>query len=419
MPQWRLWLTRIARKIWFRATLISLLSVVLALASAALAPFIPYEFSLSIGSDAVDNILSILASSMLAVTTFSLTAMVLAYSRAAQQVTPRATELLVEDKTAQNALSSFLGAFLFAIVGIMALSTGAYGAQGRVILYAGTILLILWIVIILLRWIAVLTQFGRVEDSVARVERAALRAIESWRGPIALSATDRPMPADGHDVAVPARAMGYVTSIDIGACKRCASECGARLVIASPPGAWVAPGTPLAWSDTPLDEEVARELAKAFAIGRQRSFDSDPRFSMLVLGEIGSRALSSATNDPGTAIAVLDSGQRILAAMAEPESSDDPDDKVSHPPLSLEAMAADMVLPLARDGAPIAEVGVRLQELLGAVARLVPDARPEFRALASDALQRARSSGMAASDLKRVERAFSDQFVLAGDQPSA
>src|SRR5690606_10071689 len=97
MPQWRRWLGRIVRRIWFRAALISILSVMLALASAGLAPFIPYEFSLKIGSDSVDNILTILASSMLAVTTFSLTAMVAAFSRAAQQVTPRATQLLIED----------------------------------------------------------------------------------------------------------------------------------------------------------------------------------------------------------------------------------------------------------------------------------------------------------------------------------
>ncbi len=70
MPHWQWLAGNLAKKIWFRAALISLLSVAGALMSAVLAPFIPYDLSLKIGGGAVDNVLTILASSMLAVTTF-------------------------------------------------------------------------------------------------------------------------------------------------------------------------------------------------------------------------------------------------------------------------------------------------------------------------------------------------------------
>lgn len=58
------WLVRLLfRRIWFRAALFSIFSVGLALLAAFVAPFVPYDISTKIGSDAVDNILGILASS--------------------------------------------------------------------------------------------------------------------------------------------------------------------------------------------------------------------------------------------------------------------------------------------------------------------------------------------------------------------
>lgn len=410
MPQWHLLLRRFARRIWFRAALISVLSVILALASAWLAPLIPYEFSLKIGSDSVDNILTILASSMLAVTTFSLTAMVAAFSRAAQQVTPRATQLLIEDKTAQNALSTFLGAFLFSIVGIIALSTGIYGAQGRVILYAGTILLIAWIAFTLLRWIDALTQFGRVENAIQRIEEAAVKAIKCRNGPILLAGeADLSSPPEAPVIAAPA--TGYVTVIDRTALDRCARESGVRVVICAPSGRMVSRGDALAWTSKPVDERASDAMAAAFAIEDERTFDDDPRFAMVVLAEIGSRALSLAVNDPGTAIAALNAGQRVLEALADLQAKPPEFDQLVDPPLAFESMVEDLVLPIARDGAATAEVGIRLQHMLGAVAGEVGPAAGAMRRLADDALERVRRSDVAPTDIERIEQALRTAFT--------
>lgn len=92
---------------------------------------IPESVSVKVGAEAVDNILNILASSMLAVTTFSLSIMVTAYGSTTTNVTPRATRLVVEDVTTQNVLATFIGSFLFSLVGIIALNMGAYGERGE------------------------------------------------------------------------------------------------------------------------------------------------------------------------------------------------------------------------------------------------------------------------------------------------
>ncbi|MCY2449393.1 DUF2254 domain-containing protein, partial [Klebsiella pneumoniae] len=93
---------------------------------------------------------------------FSLSIMVTAYGSATTNVTPRATRLVVEDVTTQNVLATFIGSFLFSLVGIIALSMGAYGERGRVILFIVTLVVIALILITLLRWIQHLTSLGRV-----------------------------------------------------------------------------------------------------------------------------------------------------------------------------------------------------------------------------------------------------------------
>ncbi|PMC11657.1 DUF2254 domain-containing protein, partial [Klebsiella aerogenes] len=72
---------------------------------------------------------------------------------ATTNVTPRATRLVVEDVTTQNVLATFIGSFLFSLVGIIALNMGAYGERGRVILFIVTLVVIALILITLLRWI--------------------------------------------------------------------------------------------------------------------------------------------------------------------------------------------------------------------------------------------------------------------------
>ncbi|MFN3673402.1 MAG: DUF2254 family protein, partial [Bosea sp. (in: a-proteobacteria)] len=128
--RWLWAVSQITRRMWFRASLFSILAVATALAAIVLAPSIPSDWPTKIGADAVDNILGIIASSMLAVTTFSLSTMVAAYAAATSNVTPRATRLVMEDTTTQNVLATFIGSFLYSLVGIIALSTGAYGGAG-------------------------------------------------------------------------------------------------------------------------------------------------------------------------------------------------------------------------------------------------------------------------------------------------
>ena len=363
----------LTRRVWLRASLFSIAGVLSALLAARLAPFIPDELSLTVGGKAVDNILTILASSMLAVTTFALSAAVTAYGAATSTVTPRATQLLIEDRFTQNALSTFVCTFLFSIVGIIALTTGFYGDKGRVVLFFATIVIVAIIAITLLRWIQHLATFGRVQDTIERVERAAMQAMVAWaEAPCLGGHCAVAVPAGA--VAVDAAGTGYIGHIDMVSLCRIATRHDLIVHVAALPGTFVHPGRTVARVEGACDAEVLAAVAGAFLIEPDRNFDQDPRFGLIVLGEIASLALSPAVNDPGTAIRVIGGAHRVLAALVDTSADGERRfARVHVPELDVDDLFVDVFRPIARDGAGVVEVQLRLQATLVALERHAPE----------------------------------------------
>lgn len=376
--RWHWILKLIGRRLWVRASLISLLAVASALIALFVAPYLPTGLSAQIGANSVGSILTIIASSMLAVTTFSLSTMVAAYSGATSNVTPRATKLLIEDSTAQNVLATFVGSFLYSLVALITLSTGAYGERGRIVLFVVTVFVILLIVVTLLRWIDYLMRFGRVGETTALVERKTGDALKARRdnpylgGMIAL---DKPI--EGAVPVFPTE-IGYVQHIDVAALQHIAEDVGQTVHLCCESGSFVDPGRPLAFVTGAEEERVTEAVRESFTIADERTFDQDPRFGLSVLSEIASRALSPAVNDPGTAIDVIGRAVRLLSIWAAPHEIPEPEfSAVYVAPIALGDLFDDIFHPIARDGAGLAEVHIRLQKALEVLSRT---SDPRYRA---------------------------------------
>ncbi|PVZ19591.1 MULTISPECIES: DUF2254 domain-containing protein [unclassified Pseudomonas] len=408
VARWKWLLGRMAKRLWFRATLFSLLGAATALLAALFKEYIPPSVSSLVGADAVDNILGIIASSMLAVTTFSLSTMVSAYSAASSGVTPRATTLVMEDPTTQNALATFIGSFLFSLVGIIALTAGVYGTQGRVLLFGVTLLVVALIVSTLLRWIDHLSKLGRVGETIDRVEAATLAALKARAQWPCLGAQALPAELPAGLVAVPARHIGYIQHLDVRALAHLADEHDLDLYVSALPGHFVVSGEPLmqvaAGPGGECSEAVFEKLAAAFTIDLRRTFEHDPRFGLAVLSEIASRALSQAINDPGTAIDVIGRGVRTLACWLEPQGQVMPtiSERVFVPPLSTDDLFSDFFAPIARDGVAQVEVGVRLLKALASLKRLEPALAPLAHQYASRHLAQARHVQMLGQDIEAL-----------------
>lgn len=361
-------LQQIGKQVWLRTVLFSVAAVAVAIVAAIISPYLPYQPDLTLASGSVQSLLDIIASSMLAVTTFSLSIAVSAYASATSNATPRSTKLLLSDSVAQNALSTFVGSFLFAIVGIIGLSAGVYDARGRVLLFLATLVVLVLITLALLRWIDALGRFGRVGDTIHRVEKAATEALREAGARPGLGA--RPATLPGPD-AIPIRheRTGPITHIDCKALQNIAKENDLRVHLQLLPGSVAHPSRVLLLVEPAPGDAVQEALRDTFSIDCDRAFDHDPRFGLVVLSEIASRALSPAVNDPGTAIEVLGAALRALIEYGAALRGAEPPcyDRVFAPRLAIGDLFSMLFDPIIRDGAAMFEVLARVLHCLAAL----------------------------------------------------
>lgn len=371
VSKWLWTLRSVLRELWVRVASFALLAILTAATAPLLSPLVPQGWAEAFGGGAVSAVLQILASSMLAVTTFSLSIAANAFTAAESSATPRSTALLQKDRTTQTTLATFLGAFVYSVVGIVGLNAGYYDAGARVVLFGATVLVLIIVVVALLRWMGYLPDFGRMDNTLDRVEEAAHDALATrletpWLG-------GHPYRGEVPDGATPVRAAetGYVQHVDMGALNEAATENGSQIYLSLLPGDFVYDGAPLLYC---LGETGNSDrLRDAITIGRTRNFDQDPRYGMIVLAEIGSRALSPGVNDPGTAIAVIN---RELAVLARWRSREVPDvhfDAVHVPPSEPRDLVESAFRPIIRDGASNAEVQLHVMDALDALNKIAPE----------------------------------------------
>ena len=149
--RWLLWLRKPSNNLWVTPTLGALLAIIFALDASLGTHYLEEEIFPPIDRETLASLLDILASSMLAVSTFSLSIMVSAFASASSSATPRATELVMGDDNTRLAIASFISAFIYAIIARVALDIGYYGANGRFILFIRTTLVLAYLVFVLIR----------------------------------------------------------------------------------------------------------------------------------------------------------------------------------------------------------------------------------------------------------------------------
>lgn len=374
-----LW-NRLGERLWVRPLVFCVLSV-----GGAFIARIADRLSLNrvvptISPDSIESLLSIIAASMLVIATFAVASMVSAYASAGSSGTPRSFPLIVSDDVSKNALSVFIGSFIFSIVALVALKNGYYGDAGHFALFVLTIGIFAWVILTFVRWVDRIARLGRLGSTIDKVEGAASSALQRRRrnpslGGVAVSGKQP------RGETVFARKIGYVQHIDVAALQKCAERWDLEVVVAALPGKFATPDQPVAWFKAANPESTDVDLSSlsaAFQIGDDRVFEEDPRFGLVALSEIASRALSPAVNDPGTAIDVIGTFLRLFAAWNEPLSEDEAGqavlfDRVEVPELSIHDLFDDAFAAIARDGAGVIEVQIRLQKALAALAALGSD----------------------------------------------
>lgn len=412
---------RLRERLWVKPLIACILSVGGVLL-AQLADSVPIDWKVpEIAQGSVVDMLKIIAASMLGVATFAVASMVSAYASTGQSATARAFPLIVADDVSQNALSIFVGAFIYAIIALSATTNDYFGKAGRFTLFVLTLLTIVAVVLVFVRWVDSIARLGRLGAVIAKVEKATEDAMkrrqnEPWLGGVALR--DAPL-----GVPIHTERIGFLQRVDTDLLQRCATRHKLRISLAALPGASIVPSRPLAHLINDGVDSTApdpAEIEKAFVVGPLRQFDDDPRFGLVVLAEIGCRALSPAINDPGTAVAVLGTLHRLFALWArQAEAAEPACDRVSVPCLVLDEMVEQSFTAIARDGAHLVEVALQVQRVLGELGACDDAAtRSAARRHADLALARAERALDFAPDLAQVRRCHASYGELASARAS-
>lgn len=331
--------------------------------------------------DSIGTLLTVVASSMLVIATFAVGSMVSAYTSAAGTATPRSFPLVIADDLSQNALSVFVGAFIFCLIALVALENHYYERAGHFSLFILTLFVFAWVIVTFVRWVDTIARLGRLGNTIDKVEAATAEALQDRLrsrnlGGIPISESQK------IGSPIPATEVGYLQRIDVAALQECAEKLSLRITVASLPGAFVTLDKPL--GSYLLTDEGAHSdidmsvLQSAFRLGECRVYEDDPRFGLIALSEIASRALSPAVNDPGTAIDVIGRFLRLFTEWGKAsetlDNKEDPRfDRIEIPGISVGDMFDDAFAPIARDGAGTVEVQIRLQKALASLASLGND----------------------------------------------
>ncbi len=368
-------LKRYYRHLGLRVSLYALLSLAAAVLSPLAQQFLPPAASARLGTDAIMPVLSILATSMLAVSTFSLNIMVSAYRAAAASTTPRVHRILLEDTTTQSVLATFIGAFVYALASIILYQANVYEEGSVMIVMGVTVLVVALVVLAMLHWIQHLTTLGSVDDSLNTVAMRAAEALDGLaKSPLFGAHPITPETVAASDyTAVPAPCSGYIQLLDVPHLQKCLPEF-CNIYILHRPGAYVLEGQPIAQVTGQIDAEALSKtvstLQAGFTIGTLRTIEQDAPYGLIVLSEIASKALSPGINDCGTAVATLDRMQALLWSYAK-ACTDTPTvtaPQVFVPELDHHALMDAAFASIARDGAEHVEIAVHIRRALAVLA---------------------------------------------------
>ena len=334
-----------------------------------------------IDPESIEALLSVVAASMLVIATFAVGSMVSAYASAAGNATPRSFPLVIADDVSQNSLSVFVGAFIFSLIALVAVKNHYYERAGHFSLFVLTLFVFGWVILTFVGWVDTIARLGRLGTTIDKVEAATSRALQDRRRNRNLGG----VPVSGspnRGSPIPATEVGYLQHIDVAALQECAEKWSLRITVASLPGSFITLDKPL--GSYVLEDKGAHSdvdisiLECAFQLGESRVYEDDPRFGLIALSEIASRALSPAVNDPGTAIDVIGRFLRLFTdwgkAAENVNDEEEPQfDRVEIPEISVSDMFDDAFAPIARDGAGTVEVQIRLQKALASLASLGND----------------------------------------------
>ena len=310
---------RLRTGLWFVPSLIVAGSVGLAL----VLPAIDRRYDVAAITADPDTARQLLATVATATVTFAglvFSITILALQLTSSQFSPRALRQFLRDRPNQVALGAFAGVFLYALVVLMRITSGADAfVPGLAVDFA-----------LLAGATAVFTFIGfvaHIMQSIRVVRIIESVAVETRHTAGVLARQDDADPSPD-DVLAPMTAVGRVTRhgpgavlqhVDVGRLARVAADEDIVIRVVPETGDFVPEGAVVveAWCSSTDDVQLEwGDVAEALGFGPERTMTTDLAFGYRQLADIGAKALSPALNDPTTAVQCIDRLHDLLRVEA-------------------------------------------------------------------------------------------------------
>lgn len=272
------------------------------------------------------NILSIIAESMMTVVSIVFAILLMTLTLASMQYSPRILTAFAQDRVTQQTLGIFLGTFTYCLAALPAARSLPHPIE-PVVTLLGAMLLAMACVAWLLYFIHHISQAISVNMIVDRIAGETEAIInETMPRPLRLTRLpDLPKPPfDSRQATLLSKTSGYVRYIDTARLVALAKSYGMSVIVLRRVGHFVPAGVPLAnvSNGEKLTPHRITELCEVFDIGPTRTLEQDIEFGILQIVDIALKAISPAVNDPSTAINCIDQLSRVLIKYASREQTD-------------------------------------------------------------------------------------------------
>ncbi len=296
----------------------------LALPRIEQAYFSNFTFELSVSS--AQALLSAAASGMMALTgiVFAMAFVMVQFSAIAYS--PRLVLWFTRDRMLFHALGAFTATFVYAL---FTLAWVDRGGSARVPLFSMLLVGIMIIVSMLLfaRLMQRLgdLQIGNVLHLVGDQGRAVIGQIFRRMDDKSAASRAPEATADRSRLGRATQTVRYfgkprtIAALDVGSLVALARQAGGTIVMAGAVGDTLVEGAVLLrvhGAGTPLPEGA---LLSAVRLGRERTFEQDPKYPIRLLVDIAIKALSPAINDPTTAVQTIDQLEDLLRRLGAAE----------------------------------------------------------------------------------------------------
>ena len=282
--------------------------------SGVLPTWVSEEWLYNGGGAGARTLLGAIASSAIGVagTVFSIT--IAALTLAAGQMGPRLLRNFTRDRGNQFTLGAFLGTFSYALLVLRSVRTQDEGNfTPHLALSVGVLLAFVCVatLVYFVDHMANRINVDTVVDLVSDDVRVAMTGLTSDT-----PTAERPPAAFWeHAVAITDPRSGYLQQLDAEGLADWAAEHGTAIRLLVRRGDFVFPGAPIALMTVAVKEADAA-IRNATALSATRGSAGDAEHAVRQLVEVAVRALSPGTNDPNTAMSVLDRLGSVLCGLA-------------------------------------------------------------------------------------------------------